>query len=190
MLPHKLAIFDFDDTLFRIPHHSISPDGFDNPHKWYESAESLDNDKYRIYPILKTQSRVEEVHREGYRRVLVTRRHPKMEPHVKRLCALHNIWFNETYVVGWNSKAPAVIKEIEYLKAVTSFNDGHGFDGPSFHDMIVEIWEDSIQQVHDMVNAAISCGVKPENINVYYIDKTQWFKLETANLGIVPMGEL
>lgn len=139
-----LNIFDFDDTLFRIPTYSASPFDFkaDNVNKWYDHPESLNDEKYKIQLIenIATLARQSEKDRNCIS-ILITRRIPELRDHIIRILKKHEINFDSHYIIGHNTLKSEILTEI----LTSQYGDRNITE--------INIFEDCLYQILDYQNA-------------------------------------
>ena len=117
-----LNVFDFDETLFRVPNYTVSEAKGIEPYDWFDSAESLD-ERFGIRGIVNTISRTNE---PGASSILVTHRVKDCEPRVIELLKANGIEFDAVYFLGRGShKASTVLEAIEGtgIESITVYED-------------------------------------------------------------------
>ena len=118
--PH-INIFDFDETLFRVPGYTCSEAKGMEPYQWFDSPESLSK-KFNIRGISNTIDRTGD----NCLNYLITHRVKACESAVLDLLSEYNIRFDKTYFLGRESdKAETVIELVETTEAdsITIFED-------------------------------------------------------------------
>lgn len=173
-----LNIFDFDDTLYRIPPHTAAPKDFDisgDVHKWYDHPESLDFTKHRVQLIENIALEVMKSHGTlGAHTVLITRRIPEMAASILRVLGRDGIFFNKHYLIGHGPKSA----KVDVLAKILS---------DELHDQTVKeinIYEDSLFQIMQYVEFFENLHY-PVRIAVryFFVDKTHVIQLHS------PKGE-
>ena len=116
-----INVFDFDETLFRVPGFT-SPEARDlTPYEWFDSPRSLAKE-FNIRGIANTIEKT----RENCHNMLVTHRVPATRARVMSLIEENGIEFDEVHFLGRGSqKAETVLAAINILnpKSVTIFED-------------------------------------------------------------------
>jgi hypothetical protein len=117
-----LNVFDFDETLFRVPNYTVSEAKGIAPYDWFDSAESLD-ERFGIRGIANTINRTNE---PGSNSILVTHRVKDCEARVVELLKENGIVFDALYFLGRGShKASFVLQAIEgtCIESITVYED-------------------------------------------------------------------
>lgn len=168
----KLNIFDFDDTLFRIPTFSCAPAKFNtqNVNDWYDDPESLDNSKYRIQQILNVcdiARRIEASQPSDNYTVLITKRAPKLAFEIMNQLRICEIVMDKYFVIGHDrtksdTLADILAKDLKD-KTVTEIN----------------IYEDSLVQILDY-KALLAKLHYPVQIksNFIFVDKSHLIRID------------
>ena len=168
MKDKTLNVFDFDDTLFRIPNHTtdLSFDLNDDVHTWYDNPISLDYEKYRVQLISTIADYVSNAG-EDDTTIILTKRVPKLIPHIQRLLDLHGVVVESIIAIGHEGHKFEVINE---YTETCEYNR-------------VRIFEDSLVQVVEY-NLNLE---RPNYIDFefFFVDKTHILKLLTIDAFIV-----
>jgi hypothetical protein len=164
-----LQIFDFDDTLFRIPAHTAAPKTFDisgNVHKWYDHPESLNDSKYVVQCIETVAQQARNSDKDETINILITRRIPELAGEVIRLLKKHDIILDKHYVIGHTINKPDVLAEV----LSKDFNE-HDFE-------TIAIFEDCMYQIMGYQDFFAALHY-PNKIDVryYFVDKTHLIEL-------------
>jgi hypothetical protein len=117
-----LNVFDFDETLFRVPNYTVSEAKGIEPYDWFDSAESLDS-RFGIRGIANTISKTNEPDSIS---ILVTHRVKECAPRVIELLNENSIEFDELFFLGRGShKADTVLMAIEgtSIETITVYED-------------------------------------------------------------------
>lgn len=171
-----IDIFDFDDTLYRIPSHTVAPPDFDitgDVHKWYDHPDSLDFTRYRVQLIENVAKRVRESYVDKYTEtILITRRVLAMRPAVNKVLERDKIRFDRKFLIGHGPKSAK--SDIVHQLMVNEFI------GKSEYD--INIYEDSMTQIlayRDFFRT-FSIGA-PIRVRYFFVDKTDLIKLDMPN---------
>lgn len=172
-----LNVFDFDDTLFRIPAHTtdINFDLKGNVHTWYDDPVSLDFTKHRVQLI---QSVADSMKLDECRNIIITRRIPEMLPSILALLKHYDLTLvDRVYTIGHKGNKYKTLEQHCY--------DSRGVYGEPLFEWI-NIFEDSLFQVLEYqqnLNPAIE-----QNTGYYFVDKTHLIDL--GRLNAQPLGKL
>lgn len=153
--PH-INIFDFDETLFRVPGYTCSEAKGMEPYQWFDSPESLSK-KFNIKGIANTIERTSD----DCLNYLITHRVKACESAVLDLLSEYNIRFDKTYFLGRESdKAETVIELIRTTGAdsITVFEDS--------------LWE-IIKYTAYFLDIGLNCKV-----DFVFVDKSRVIKID------------
>jgi hypothetical protein len=117
-----INVFDFDDTLFRVPNYTVSEAKGIEPYAWFDSPSSL-SDKFGIRGIANT---VEKCNSTDSVNILVTHRVEACREAVLDVLDRSNIRLDAVYFLGRGSqKADCVMQAIEgtNIESITIFED-------------------------------------------------------------------
>ena len=117
-----LNVFDFDDTLFRVPNYTASEAKGIEPYDWFDSPESLD-DRFGIRGISNTINQVSDPSAVS---IMVTHRVEDCADRVLELLKERDLEFESVYFLGRGSnKADTVMNFIEgtNIETITIFED-------------------------------------------------------------------
>lgn len=117
-----INVFDFDDTLFRVPNYTVSEAKGIEPYEWFDSPNSL-SDQFGIRGIANTAERCNS---ESSVNVLVTHRVEACREAVLSILDRTNIRFDAVYFLGRGSqKSDCVMQAIEGtgIESITVFED-------------------------------------------------------------------
>ena len=117
-----LNVFDFDDTLFRVPNYTVAEAKGSEPYTWFDSSESLDQ-RFNIRGISNTVQHTGDIEAVN---VLITHRVEECKDRVNELLAETGIEFDESYFLGRGShKADTVLQILERIsvESITIFED-------------------------------------------------------------------
>jgi hypothetical protein len=156
--PH-INIFDFDETLFRVPGYTCSEAKGMEPYQWFDSPESLSK-KFNIRGIANTIERTGD----DCLNYLVTHRVKECESAVLDLLAEYNIRFDKTYFLGRGSdKAETVIDLIRTVGAES-----------------ITIFEDSLWEIIQYTSYFLDIGLNIK-VDFVFIDKSRVIKINLAS---------
>lgn len=117
-----INVFDFDDTLFRVPNYTVSEAKGVAPYSWFDSPSSL-SDRFSIRGIANT---IERCNSQQSVNILVTHRVEACREAVLGILDSSNIQFDAVYFLGRGSqKADCVMQAIEgtCIESITIFED-------------------------------------------------------------------
>lgn len=120
--PTHINVFDFDDTLFRVPNYTVSEAKGMEPYEWFDAPISL-SDNFGIRGIANT---IERTGQKSAINILVTHRVESCKEAVLDLLDQVGIRFEEYYFLGRGSqKADCVMQAIEgtNVETITVFED-------------------------------------------------------------------
>ena len=128
----KLALFDFDNTLFKTPYDE-DPDYMDKP-------ASLSIRKWKFEPILETIKKFKECKKEKNTKViLLTNRIDSVHPQLKSLLEEYGLIFDDYKMivgVGGDRSKGKRVKDLILNNSVSS----------------IEYWEDKDKHIEDVKN--------------------------------------
>lgn len=154
---NHLNVFDFDETLFRVPSYASSEAAGLEPYEWFDSAISL-NSTFPIRGISNTITRTED----PCFNILVTHRVAECRAEVFRLLGEKNIEFDQTFFLGRGStKGETVISEIKRLDTKS-----------------VTIFEDSLWEIIQYTRAFLNEGLPDQKIEFIFVDKSKIIKID------------
>jgi hypothetical protein len=116
-----INVFDFDETLFRVPGYTCSEAKGKSPYEWFDSPESL-SDRFNIRGIKNTIDKT----KEDCHNVLITHRVSATKSRVMEILHENNLIFHEVHFLGRGSqKADVVLDMIRDTdpKSITIFED-------------------------------------------------------------------
>lgn len=137
----KILVFDFDETLFRMPGYTdrfsverLNPDlSFPTPYSFYDHASSMDPEIHNIQligPVYEDWKEASED--QTARTILITHRTEELRPYAEHLLKMHGIVFDEMYFLGRSSEKIAILeKELGYLPNIKE----------------ISVYEDSLEQL-------------------------------------------
>ena len=159
-----INVFDFDETLFRVPGYTSEEAKGLEPYEWYDSPSSL-AEKFNIRGIQNTIDRT----KEDCHNMLVTHRVPATRNRVMEILHENNLMFNEVHFLGRGSqKAETVLDAIRTLDPVS-----------------VAIYEDSLWEIICYTSYLLDAGLNGSvDFVFYFVDKSKIIKIdwETALL--------
>jgi len=151
-----LNVFDFDETLFRVPGFTSSEAKGKEPYEWYDSPESLDP-KFNIRGIANVIERT----KDDCLNYLVTHRVQATQARVIDILAEHKIRFNKTYFLGRNSKKADTVLE---LMRETDADTG-------------TIFEDSLWEIIQYTAYFLDAGIT-QSVDFFFVDKSKIIKID------------
>ena len=178
----RLQVFDFDDTLFRIPTYTSKTHiealgyGFGNPYEFYDHEISLDESLHNIQLI----SPVYDAWKEGSEdescmQLLITHRVEGVRDAVMKVLDARNMHFDKIFILGRVTEKVDSMKEI--IKVLPNLET-------------IEIYEDSIDQIiryqefGNSYNNLLYLSKKPYlNIKIYIVDKSKMYRIENVKLS-------
>lgn len=117
-----INVFDFDDTLFRVPNYTVSEAKGVEPYAWFDSPSSL-SERFNIRGIANT---IERCNAAQSVNILVTHRVEACREAVLEILEKSNVRFDAVYFLGRGSqKADCVMQVIEgtNIERITVFED-------------------------------------------------------------------
>jgi hypothetical protein len=178
----RLQVFDFDDTLFRIPTYTskIHLEGlgytFNDPYEFYDHNISLDETLHNIQLI----GPVYDAWKEGKEdpscmQLLITHRVVEVEEALMKVLAARNMSFDRIFILSRKTEKVDSMKEI--MKVLPNLET-------------IEIYEDSIDQIiryqefGNGYNNLLYLSKKPYlNIKIYIVDKSKMYRIENVKLS-------
>lgn len=160
----RINVFDFDETLFRVPGYTSEEAKGMEPYEWFDSPASL-AEKFNIRGIQNTiDSTKQDCHS-----MLVTHRVPATKSRVMEILHENNLMFNEVHFLGRGSqKAETVLDAIRTLDPIS-----------------VVIYEDSLWEIISYTAYFLDAGLNGSvDFVFYFVDKSKIIKIdwETACL--------
>lgn len=154
----NLNIFDFDETLFRVPGFTSAEAKGREPYEWFDSPESLDK-RFNIKGIANTIERT----KDDAVNVLVTHRVKPTKNRVMEILSDAGIIFNEVHFLGRGShKAETVLKLIDELDVDR-----------------VTIFEDSLWEIISYTAHFLDAGLRNSiAVDFYFVDKSKIIKID------------
>jgi len=170
-----INVYDFDDTLFRIPTHIQALDDFKMNHinDWYDHSESMNDEKYHIQCILSVADILKKSYSDPNQvNILITRRHQDRREDVLRILKKHDLQFHSVYVIGHDITKPDTLEKfiIENKIKVSEIE-------------YVNIYEDSLYQIIDYRNKLTYLDFR-----VFFVDKTHL--LEIGDIFVYELEKL
>ena len=151
-----LNIFDFDETLFRVPGYTSSEAKGMSPYEWFDSPESL-SDKFNIRGIANT---IEAIDPNSHN-FLVTHRVKQCQNAVIYLISENHIKFTETFFLGRSGeKSEVVLNLIEKYDAES-----------------ITIYEDSLWEIIKYTAWFLDAGLNLK-IDFVFVDKSRVIKID------------
>lgn len=151
-----LNIFDFDETLFRVPSYASSEAAGLEPYQWFDSPESL-NSKFPIRGIANTIERTSD----DCLNFLVTHRVKSCQSEVFRLLGEQEIRFDKTFFLGRGStKGEVVIEQVRDLEIES-----------------LTIFEDSLWEIIQYTKAFLDVGLSA-SVEFIFVDKSKIIKID------------
>lgn len=155
-----LNIFDFDETLFRVPSYTCSEAKGKTPYEWFDSPESLD-EKFNIKGI----ANVIEVAQSNATNYLITHRVTECSDIINQIIKKNNLNFNYVFFMG---------RKIEKSTIALALIENN-------HPDTLTIYEDSLWEIIKYTEMIIEFNLNI-NVNFIFIDKSKALNitLETA----------
>jgi hypothetical protein len=151
-----INIFDFDETLFRVPGYTCSEAKGKEPYEWFDSPESLDQ-KFNIRGIQNTL----ECTKDNCLNYLITHRVKACQPRVLDLLTEHKIRFDKTFFLGREGeKAELAIDLIREHEATS-----------------IAIFEDSLFEIIKYTSWFLDAGLNIA-IDFIFVDKSKIIKID------------
>jgi hypothetical protein len=178
----KIKVFDFDETLFRMPSYasknSVEEPGktFDTPYSYYDNEASLNESKYNIQLIDPVYSEWKNGDIDPLtNNILVTHRVEELKNPVLSILEKRNIKFDEYFFLGRKqNKAEVIINLISNYPQLK----------------VIEIYEDSIEQIfnyqerfahYNYVNRTLD-KLDRLVIETFIVDKSKVYMIENVKL--------
>ena len=178
----RLQVFDFDDTLFRIPTYTSKThlEGlgfkFNDPYEFYDHNISLDESLHNIQLI----GPVYDAWKEGKddpscMQILITHRVVAVEEALMKVLDARNMSFDRIFILSRKTEKVDSMKEIINIL-------------PNLKK--IEIYEDSIDQIikyqefGNRFNNLLYLSKKPYlGIKIYIVDKSTMYQIENVQLS-------
>jgi hypothetical protein len=156
----KLQIFDFDETLFRVPGYVCKEATGLTPYEWFDSPKSLDL-SFNLHGIENVIARTRET---GAINVLITHRVVETRDAVIDVLSTKNIRFDKLYFLG--RAGQKVDKVIELLREDEEIDE-------------IVIYEDSLYQIIEYTSGLRDYGFDG-NVNFVFVDKNKIIEFDMA----------
>lgn len=151
-----LNIFDFDETLFRVPSYASSEAAGLSPYEWFDSPDSLSNK----FPIKGIQNTIDRTF-DDCLNVMITHRVKACQSEVFRLLSLHDIRFDKTFFLGRTSSKSEVALDLIRDLEIDS----------------ITIFEDSLWEIIQYTRAFLDAGLGID-IEFQFVDKNKVIRLD------------
>lgn len=151
-----LNVFDFDETLFRVPNYTCKEANGMEPYEWFDNPASLDQD-FNIKPIMNV---IEAAQDNKVHNCLITHRTQNCKEAVDRLLREHNISFDRLFFLG---RADAKARSVKSILV----------DHPEIKT--VTIYEDTIWEIMRYVEYFTE-NPQPVKFDFAFIDKSKMIK--------------
>jgi hypothetical protein len=188
----KILVFDFDETLFRMPGYTdrfsverLYPElTFPTPYSFYDHPTSMDPEIHNIQiigPVFEDWKAASED--PTARTILITHRTEELRPCAQRLLDMHGIVFDEMYFLGRVSEKITILeKELGYLPNIKE----------------ISIYEDSLEQLrkyqdfyYEYVSGEYKSGFNSAEdffkrfifLNMQFVDKSKVINLSDFSAG-------
>jgi hypothetical protein len=157
-----INVFDFDETLFRVPGYTCSEARGMTPYEWFDSPVSL-SESLNIVGIGNIIDRT----RDAYSNYLVTHRVKECEDRVLEILRNHEIEFDKCYLLGRGSE------KAELVSSLISENDAES----------ITIFEDSLWEVIKYTLHFVKSEMKAK-VEFVFVDKSRIITIdwETAKV--------
>ena len=170
-----LKIYDFDETLFRVPSYAskgiIENENlkFEHPYHFYDHGKSLCLDTYNI-------QLVEPVFREWYEgdvdptcyQVMITHRVEEVKDEVMKVIESFKLKFDDSWFLGRASSKADIARQL-----IETF--------PNLEEIYV--FEDSIHQLAIYQEIEEEMGELSPEFKFYIVDKSKMFRIKNINLS-------
>jgi hypothetical protein len=178
----RLQVFDFDDTLFRIPTYTSKThlEGlgfeFNDPYEFYDHNISLDESLHNIQLI----SPVYDAWKEGKSdptcmQILITHRVTAVEEALMKVLDKRGMSFDKIFILS--RKTEKVVSTQEVIRTLPNLVE-------------VEVYEDSIDQIiryqeffnylNDLLSINEKTGLNPK---IYIVDKSKMYQIQNVQLS-------
>lgn len=182
----KILVFDFDETLFRMPGYTdrfsverLNPDlSFPTPYSFYDHSSSMDPEIHNIQligPVYEDWKLASED--PTARTILITHRTEELRPYAEHLLKMHGIVFDEMYFLGRVSEKITVLeKELNNLPNIKE----------------ISVYEDSLEQLRkyqDFFYDTVARKNKPATLDdlitldMQFVDKSKVIQLYDFSAG-------
>jgi hypothetical protein len=151
-----INIFDFDETLFRVPGYTCSEAKGKEPYEWFDSPKSLDQ-KFNIRGISNTIDRT----KDACLNYLITHRVKACQPRVLELLADHQIRFDKTFFLGREGDKAEIAIDLIRENEATS----------------ITIFEDSLWEIIKYTSWFLDAGLNID-IGFIFVDKSKIIKID------------
>ena len=151
-----INVFDFDETLFRVPGYTCSEAKGKLPYEWFDSPESLDQ-KFNIRGIQNTIERTQD----DALNYLITHRVKACQPRVIELLAEHKIRFEKTFFLGREGEKAELAIDLIRQNEATS----------------ITIFEDSLYEIIKYTAWFLDAGINID-IDFIFVDKSKIIKID------------
>lgn len=155
-----LKIFDFDETLFRVPNYTCSEAYGMTPYEWYDSSESLDV-KFNVKAIGNV---VDEINSESIN-ILISHRVEECKRNMLQLLNMNNIKFDEIILLGRNTEKSEPLMRILSVIEVDR----------------ITIYEDSLWEIIKYVSF-INDAKLSIPVTFMFIDKSRIIRIDISAL--------
>lgn len=154
-----LNVFDFDETLFRVPGYTCKEARGKTPYEWFDSPESL-SQEFNIRPIINTCEQTQD--QLFVRSALVTHRVEECKYAVESLLNRYSVQFDHKFFLGRESaKADTVLNLIDECAAAS-----------------VTIYEDSLFEIIKYVEAFDKAEIQTDvSVEFVFVDKSRVINL-------------
>lgn len=151
-----LNIFDFDETLFRVPSYASSEAVGLEPYEWFDSTESL-APKFPIRGIANTIERT----LQDCINVMITHRVEACQTRVLEILSSNQIRFDKTFFLGRTTKKAEIA--INLIK--------------EFKINSVSIFEDSLWEIIQYTQSFLDAGLSID-IEFIFVDKSKIIRID------------
>jgi hypothetical protein len=170
----ELNVFDFDETLFRVPNFcsktylekKIPTLYFEKPYDFFDNSASLDLELFNIFAIKPSFEKFKEsLSSDDSNTIIITHRTQNLKKDIISILKKFGIInFNNIYTLGRKKSKVEILEKI--IKENSSI-------------LKVNIWEDSIQQLNEY--SKFNFIEKNIEVSYYFVDKSRIFKVESFN---------
>ena len=151
-----INIFDFDETLFRVPGYTCSEAVGKQPYEWFDSPESL----AKNFNIRGIENTIERARGEGLN-YLITQRVKACQPRIIEMLADHQIRFEKTFFLGRQAEKAEIALDLIRQTDATS----------------ITIFEDSLFEIIKYTAHFLDAGLTID-VDFIFVDKSKIIKID------------
>lgn len=151
-----INVFDFDETLFRVPGYTCSEAVGKQPYEWFDSPESL----AKNFNIRGIENTIERARGEGLN-YLITQRVKACQPRIIEMLADHQIRFEKTFFLGRQAEKAEIALDLIRQTDATS----------------ITIFEDSLFEIIKYAAHFLDAGLTID-VDFIFVDKSKIIKID------------